>query len=310
MLIQIAVTSANFISSCTTQDNFNNANCFNDIIVFNDKKYRAGHTLTNQKNETFIMFSDDSPGDSRLIYALKKNGRGFYENEVKIKVYTLSDEGYYEKHDGRIDVKHKYIGRYESINEFIYLKDDNDRKKQYLFTVSSYVSLTELYDIENGLHQQWKTAGFFNISEDHYIFSYRFSLFEWAKSNVYFCAYVQFEYKNENYEDYSISYTISRFRFDRDTSGNKITSRVVEKTQEFKENYDNRIVSAIYVDKYEVIALFFVKQSDKRLTLNFYDYDLKEINEYAYETLTNPQTGYGAFLKIVHCQYEYAGLMY
>ena len=140
MLIQIRlITSGPFVSSCTTADNFNNGNCFNDIIQFDDKKYRAGHSLTNKNNTLIIMFSDDSPGDSRLVYAIKENGRGYYANENKIKLITLTNLGNYSRHEGKINVDATYIGRYESINELVYLSDDSNREKQYLFTISSYM---------------------------------------------------------------------------------------------------------------------------------------------------------------------------
>ena len=93
MLIQIRlITSGPFISSCTTADNFNENTCFNDIIVFDDKKYRAGHSLTNKDNTLIIMFSDDNPGDSRLVYAIKENGRGYYANENKIKLVKIENQ--------------------------------------------------------------------------------------------------------------------------------------------------------------------------------------------------------------------------
>ena len=176
-------------SSCITQDNFNTKTCFNDIIKFSNKKYRAGHILTNTNNETIIMFSDDSPGDSRLFYALKENGRGFYfDNETVIKEITLTSDQYYTQDN----VNKPIIGRYESINEFVYLTDDTSRSKQYLFSVSSYYSLTELHDVENNKYQQWVTTDFFGLERYRYIFSYGFSLFEWKKSKVYFCVYIQY----------------------------------------------------------------------------------------------------------------------
>ena len=110
MLIQIRlITSGPFVSSCTTADNFNNGNCFNDIIQFDDKKYRAGHSLTNKNNTLIIMFSDDSPGDSRLVYAIKENGRGYYANENKIKLITLTNLGNYSRHEGKINLLFLYL---------------------------------------------------------------------------------------------------------------------------------------------------------------------------------------------------------
>ena len=302
-LVQIKLfTSA--VTSCIAQDNFNTKTCFNDIIKFSDKKYRAGQILTNKNNVTTIIFSDDSPGNSRLLYSLGENGRGFfYDNETVIKVLTLTSNAYHD------DIN--IIGRYECLNDFVYLEDDVNREKQYILSISSYLSLTELYDVEEGAHQQWVTPAFFNISEwKRYIFSYRFSLFEWKNTSVYFCVFVQYEGTDHNKQDYSISYTISRFRLNKDTTNEQISVKTVETSYEDKINYDNRIVSSIFLEKYDVLVVFFVKNQNVKYTLKFYDYDLNSINDYEYEAMSNPLPGYGAFLKAVHCQYEYVGLMY
>ena len=158
IFIQIKSFNSAFKSSCIAQDNFNTKTCFNDIIKFSDKKYRAGQILTNKDNVTTVLFSDDSPGDTRLLYSLDENGRGFfYGNETVIKKLTLTSDSYRNGY--------KIIGRFECISDFVYLKDDTEKEKQYIFSVSSYLSLTELYDVEGGGHQQWVTPAFFNITD-------------------------------------------------------------------------------------------------------------------------------------------------
>ena len=52
--------------------------CFNDIIKFDNHKYKAGQISTNNKNDLIIEYSEESPGDFRLFYSLKENGRGFF----------------------------------------------------------------------------------------------------------------------------------------------------------------------------------------------------------------------------------------
>ena len=303
ILLQIQYTnSATFLSICKDNDNFNEPKCFNDIIKFKNKKYRAGHILTNKENTTIIMFSDDSPGDSRLFYSLKENGRGFYyDNETVIKEISIPSINKYERN---------IVGRYESLNEFVYLQEDTNREKQYLFSISSYYSLSELHDIENGKYQKWVTTDFFNIDSWRYIFSYRFSLFEWKETKVYFCAYVQYKGTDKDGQDYSVSYTISKFKFNKDTTNNEISVRTLEKKIEDESNFDNRIVSAFMIDSYDIIVVFYVKNTGLKNTLKFYDQNLNVINDYEIDTLSEPQPGYGAFIKGLHCQYEYVGLMY
>ena len=82
MLIHIKLCHS---KACITKDNFNNADCFNDIIKIKNKKYRSGQINTNQKNEVIIEYSNDTPGDSRLFYSLKEKGWGFYENEEVLR---------------------------------------------------------------------------------------------------------------------------------------------------------------------------------------------------------------------------------
>ena len=155
------------------------------------------------------------------------------------------------------------------------MKDDTKREKQYIISISSYLSLTELYDVEGGAHQQWVTPEFLGISDwKRYVFSYRFSLFEWKNTGVYFCVYVQYKATDEHGQDYSVSYTITRFRLNKDTTNNQISVKTVEKIKEEEINYDNRIVSALFLDKYDVFVVFFVKKDVFKFTLNFLSVNL------------------------------------
>ena len=145
------------LSNCKKEDDFNSQTCFNDIIKLDNKKYRAGQICTNGKNDLIIEYSDSSPGNSRLFYALKENGRGFFQNESPIKEITMSGDG--------------IINRYESINAFISLESDINKEKQYLLSISSDKSLTEIHDMEEGTYQQWLTTDFLNIEKERYIIS-------------------------------------------------------------------------------------------------------------------------------------------
>ena len=57
-------------------------NCFNSVVLFNKKYYRAGHFAKNNKGDLIVEYSDDS---SRLFYGFKKNGRFFFDNEGNIR---------------------------------------------------------------------------------------------------------------------------------------------------------------------------------------------------------------------------------
>ena len=305
LIIQIKLSNS---SSCSASDKFTNANCFNDIIKINNKKYRAGKINTNKNNEVIIEYSDDTPGDSRLFYSLKENGRGFYENEEVRKEITLTSDQYlyFKPHDRNYHI----VGRYECINDWVYLKDDTDKTKQYLFSISSFASLTELHDIENDSYQQWVTTDFLNIkNRTRFVFSYRFSLVEWADTNVYLLAYIQYKDTNNENKDYSVSYSLSRFYFEKDAH-DKIVVKNLNYT-EIDNNYDNRIVSAVYVDKFKFFVVCFAKNNPFKIVIRIYNKELVQDKEFEIEgKMSNGRPGDGAFFKMVHCQYEYLGFMY
>ena len=81
LILLLILFQTSYAYSCGASDNFNTEACFNDIIKINNKKYRAGQIKVNKNIDIIIEYSDNDPGDSRLFYSLKENGRGFYENE-------------------------------------------------------------------------------------------------------------------------------------------------------------------------------------------------------------------------------------
>ena len=66
----------------------------------------------------------------------------------------------------------------DSKNLFISFK--NDKKNQYLFSINSYNSMVELYDLnnDNNNYQVWNFNKFFNLNEDDYFYPFEFELFE------------------------------------------------------------------------------------------------------------------------------------
>ena len=126
------------------------SSCFNEIIIIGDG-YRAGQFTTRSDGVLFIEYSS---GSSRLFYSLQPNGRGTFENDNSI--YILSDiKKAYRKdkdnNDNNIEVKE----RYESKNTLVQI--ENDSSKEYIFSVSSYYSLTELHYFDSNNNNNHKT---------------------------------------------------------------------------------------------------------------------------------------------------------
>ena len=93
---------------------------------------------------------------------MKPNGRYYFPDESGTKIIEeMACEG--------CDANYK--GRFESRNLFVSLKDDSSKSKQYLFSMSSFHSLTELHDIENDQYFAWNTTYFFGLEKQIFSFN-------------------------------------------------------------------------------------------------------------------------------------------
>ena len=100
--------------------------CFNEIIEI---KGRSGQFGLRKDGVLLIEYSDEG---KRIFYGLKPNGRGFFPDENSM--YEIEE----------IDRDGDSYKRYESKNMLVSLKDDSEGK-QYVFSVSTYKGLTELF---------------------------------------------------------------------------------------------------------------------------------------------------------------------
>ena len=277
-------------SQCEDDDDLNSKTCFNDIIKFDNKKYRAGQICVNKNNDLIIEYSDDYPGNSRIFYYIRENGHGFFPNEETIKEISLIDD--------------KIINRYESINAFVSIESDINKEKQYLLSISSDKSVTELHDLEIGTYQLWLTTDFLNIEENRYILSIRFSLLEWKNTNIYLLVFVQKAGSDSQGNDFSNSYTIKKFSFKKEKNEIKINHLM---QIEDKCMYNVRIVSACMVDLYDVLVVAYISKN-LELAVKFYNSTLTEINSYIVDTIINPRNG--IFYKLIVCKDEYISLIF
>ena len=113
------------------------------------------------------MIIEYSSGNYRLFYGLKQNWKYFFKdndgNEIPTKEIQLDNNGN--------DAK-----RYESKNIFI---TNNNNNKQYLFSIATADSVTELHDFESGNYLIETTNNFLGNT----IYSYIFSLLEFTDEN-------------------------------------------------------------------------------------------------------------------------------
>ena len=153
-------------SICSKKNKIFNKTCFNDVLRFDNKNYRAGHFITYKNGDMIEEFSDDgyltTDGYARIFYGLKSNGRYYFPNENP----TFEIENI-----GNVDGNR---GRYESLNQIVVTEDDLTKQNEFLFSISSYGSLTELHMINNKTYTFTKTNTF--VGET--IFSFQYSMVE------------------------------------------------------------------------------------------------------------------------------------
>ena len=243
-------------SSCPSGVSIDETTCFNNVIKFDTKEYRAGHFVTYKNGDLIAEFSDDGGDDkgfSRIFYGLKKNGRYYFPNETAtLEIGNI----------GRIGTAR---GRYESLNQLVYIENDSEKSKQYLFSTSSYESLTEIHDMETGDYKYIKTSDFMGKS----IFSFQYSMVEAEKDNkiFYFIGFTHSSSDSQNGDRLDIK----KFGF----KSFNLTDINYYATANIIDNLDTRILNLFILSDWEILVLVYIK-NNKTLSFKYYDYDLVE----------------------------------
>ena len=255
IIIQFKIDIYNCIN-CQNGVLLENSECFNNILVINNLAYRAGHFAKKKNGDIIIEYSTT---EKRLFYGLYQNGSNYFENENNFKEKSITGIMYKD---------FLYQGRYESINLFVSTISDINKEKEYLFSLSSYKTLMEIYDIENDIIH-------INITEEVFqngIFSYQFSLFESKINNIYISIYTHSEDGN-NYEqgDY---FSIKKFNiYEND---NNIIVQLLQSSEKTRIARSCRIISGFIGDNGFIYSIFLntgSRTNEYNLDLKKYDYE-------------------------------------
>jgi len=240
----IYIILSNLISIHISME-FGNAD---NIIIFNHSKFKAGNFATNKNGELFIEYYSEDDKDtpaSRLFYGLQKNGRELFLNE------SSSTQEINIGLDETIDIfGYNYFNIYDSKNLFVTIKNELNKKNQYLLSINSYDSMVELHKFNNNIntaHYLWNFYDFFNLNIKQYIFPYETFLFELKEESSYIIAFIPKMYVNEDMKELSF---IKKFRFKtfNEDAYDEIT------TIDYNNHLNNRILSSFLMDdKYLVV---------------------------------------------------------
>ena len=270
-----------YCDNCKISNSLINTECFNNILIFNKKTYRAGSFATNKNGDIIIEYSTAA---SRLFFGLKQNGDYYFKSDNHTKEIE-EIRGY-----------NNIYGRYESENIFVSLEDDINKDKEYLFSVSTYISLTELYDFESNNYEVSETQNFIGKQ----IYSFEFPLLEAKYNNkiLYFCIYVNsdnyFYIKKFGFSSFSLNYY------------HDIQNKLLNEYSSY-----SRIISSFIIEEYEILIIFFFALIDRKSIILFYDFDLIEKGvEQDKIYLSNFDNGKGIFFKAIYLKNNISILAY
>jgi len=172
------------LESCLDEPYLSNEYCFNTNIFFDSKIYQINNFAKNENGDLMLQISEQTKygikSTSRLFYGLTNEGRYLFKNEssysnefnVNIDEDTFDDNDFY--HINPIK---------DSKNLFVTIKNTPNKENKYLFSINSYNSMVELYDLNNDNNNYiiWSFHKFFNLNSDDYNFPFDYEL---SKSKI------------------------------------------------------------------------------------------------------------------------------
>ena len=246
-------------------------NIFNNIIKFDNKKYKSGNTAINKKGDLILeYFENNEISSSRLFYGLNKEGRYFFSNESSYtkEIYINNDE---------INNGNGY-NNINSLNLFISLKNDMNNDNEYLFSINLYDFSVELFNFNNehNNHIILNFNNFFNINENSYNFLYDYVLIELKNEPTYFIAIIP---NDKIQEDMLNTIFIKKFIF---TSFDN-EAYEVKKSITYSGYINTKIINVFYMDdNLNLVVLECVKNEANNIftyTFKFYNHNLELLNE-------------------------------
>ena len=187
--------------------------CLNNNIRFDSKKYQINNFAKNENGDLMLQISEQTKygikSTSRLFYGLTNEGRYLFKNEssysnefnVNIDEDTFDNNDFY--HINPIK---------DSKNLFVTIKNTPNKENKYLFSINSYNTMVELYDLNNDNNNYiiWSFHKFFKIDPDDYLFHFDYELFEIKERAEYIIVFIPQIYIDNDILDVTF---MKKFRF-------------------------------------------------------------------------------------------------
>ena len=198
------------------------------ILEFDAYNYRAGHFAVNSRGDMVIEYSRNN---HRLFFGLKKDGNLFFEDEnhdlVPTKEFHFGEDSHMCK-------------RYESQNIFV---TNNNNGEEYLFTLGTSTSYTELHDLDKD-KVIFKPTGDFLYDP---IFSFRFPLLNITNSAG------QKEYIVCSLRESDHKYKVKKFSFSSFSLDN---NNMQTNSDQYALSFNHRVSSGFIMKDW--IVVFFI----------------------------------------------------
>ena len=218
------------------------------ILEFAAYHYRAGHFAFDSHGNMVIEYSRNN---HRLFFGLKKDGNVFFEDDD----HNLSPTKEFHIGDNANTCK-----RYESENWFVV---NNANGEEYLFTLGSSTSYTELHNIFNDKYLYKPTGEF--LGEQ--IFSFRFPLLNITNSQG------KKEYVVAMFREDDKKYKVKKFSFNSFTLSD---NNVKTNPDQYELSFTHRVSSGFIMNDW--IVVFFIDYA-KWYSIDIYDFDLNWLNK-------------------------------
>ena len=245
----------NSFSTCLANPNsLKDERCFNNVLKF--ENYQLNNLAQNNKGDFIIEFTGKAENvgnpNSRIFYGLTKDENYFFRDE---STYTRKFDINY---DEGINDENPFIELDSSKNLFVSIKNADSIEIQYLFSINSYNSMVELYDLNNNDNKYhiWSFSEFFNLREGEYLYPFSYEIFEFPQESEYIIVFIPKEIVDPNK---SSAPFIIKFIF------NSFENASVLKIVNF-DNFNNKKILNVFLmdDNNDFVILYVENEGSRR----------------------------------------------
>ena len=167
-------------------------------------------------------------------------------------------------------------------------------------SISSYKTILELHDLENGKYNITEAVKFFENSLGIYSFIFQILETKINNENIYFLIYISTnEYKNFYIEIKKFEFLNFNFENIHDIKQIKIDL-----------NGKTRIISSIIIDNYNLLVLFYMNCYNNYFSSIIYDYDLINVGQINIQQFSGSIPDNGLFFKSCYLYDQYIAFFY